>query len=81
MTWKDALFLSSIIIFKRQFKDFPGSPVVKTLPSNTGVAGSISGWGAEIPHASWPKKKKKSQKQYCNKFKKYFKMVHIKISL
>ena len=25
--------------------------------------------------------KKKNPKQYCNKFNKYFKMVHIKISL
>jgi len=34
---------------------------------------------SHMPHGQ--KKKKKSQKQYCNKFKKYFKMVHIKISL
>ena len=32
--------------------DFPGSPVVETLPSNVGGAGSIPGWGAKmIPHA------------------------------
>ena len=30
-----------------------GSPVVKTLPSNAGGAGSIPGRGAKIPHASW----------------------------
>ena len=36
----------------------PGGPVVKkTLPSNAGD--SIPGQGARIPHASWPKKKKK----------------------
>ena len=29
--------------------DFPGGPVVKTLPSNAGNASSIPGWGAEIP--------------------------------
>ena len=34
--------------------DFPGGPVVKTLPSNAGGEGSIPGWGAKIPHASWP---------------------------
>ena len=34
--------------------DFPGSPVVKTLPSNAGGVGSIPGWGAKIPHASQP---------------------------
>ena len=31
--------------------DFPGSPVVKTLPSNAGGTGLILGWGAKIPHA------------------------------
>ena len=30
--------------------DFPGSLVVKTLPST-----SIPGWGIKIPQASWPK--------------------------
>ena len=32
--------------------DFPGDPVVKTSPSNTGSVGSIPGRGANIPHAS-----------------------------
>ena len=41
--------------------DFPGSPVVKTSPSR---AGSISGWGAKIPHASRPKNQNIKQKQY-----------------
>ena len=56
-------------------KDFPGGPVVKTLPSNAGGAGSIPGQGANIPHASGPKKKNQNikQKQYCNKFNKDFK--------
>ena len=31
--------------------DFPGGPVVQNLPSNAGDTGSISGWGAKIPHA------------------------------
>ena len=39
----------------------PGGPVVKTLPPNAGGGGSIPGWGAKIPHASWSKKKKKSR--------------------
>ena len=38
--------------------DFPGSPVVKTLPSNVGSAGLIPGWGNKITHDSWPKKLK-----------------------
>ena len=48
--------------------------VVKAWPSKAGNAGSVSGWGAKIPRASWPKKKQNiKQKQYCNKFNKDFK--------
>ena len=36
-------------------RDFPGGPVVKTLPSIAGIAGSIPGQGAKISHAFWPK--------------------------
>ena len=39
-------------------RDFPGHPVVKTLPSNAGGAGLIPGQGAKIPHALQPKKTK-----------------------
>ena len=35
--------------------DFPGGPVVKTLPSNAGDIGSIPSQGAKISHALWPK--------------------------
>ena len=38
-----------------QGRDFTGGPVIKTLPSNAGGAGSVAGWGAKIPRASWPK--------------------------
>ena len=38
--------------------DFPGGPVVKTLPSNAGGVGSVSSLGATIPHASQPKNPK-----------------------
>ena len=34
--------------------DFPGGPVVKTSPSNTGGVSSIPGRGAKIPHAKIP---------------------------
>ena len=54
-------------------RDFPGSPVVKTSPSNAGGAGSIPSQGAKIPHASGPKNQNIKQKQYCNKFNKDFK--------
>ena len=52
--------------------DFPGGPVVKTLPFNAGGAGSIPDWGAKIPHALRPKNQNIKQKQYCNKFNKDF---------
>ena len=35
---------------------FPGAPMIKTLPSNTGGPSLNPGCGAKIPHASWPKK-------------------------
>ena len=58
--------------------DLPGGLVVETLPSNAGGEGSIRGWGAKIPHALLPKNQNIKQKQYCNKFSKDFKTVHIK---
>ena len=39
-------------VLNQQNGDFPGGPVVKTLPSNAWGAGSIPGQGAMIPHAS-----------------------------
>ena len=54
-------------------RDFPGGPMIKTLPSNAGGAGSIPGGEAKIPHASQPKNQNIKQKQYCNKFSKDFK--------
>ena len=54
-------------------KDFPRSPLVKTLPSNDRSVGSISGQGAKILHTSWPKKTKHKIEAIFNKFNKYFK--------
>ena len=65
MTWLHRLRILS--------RDFPVGPVVRTLPSNAGGVGSIPGWGANIPHVSWPKNYNMKQKQYCNKFNKDFK--------
>ena len=62
----------NIVLQKCFSRDFPGGPVVKTLPSNAEDAGLIPGWGAMIPHASGRKTKTK-QKQYCNKFTNDFK--------
>ena len=47
--------------------------MVRTLSSNTGGVGSIPGWGAKIPQASWSKNQNIKQKQCCNKFNKDFK--------
>ena len=42
-------------------------------PFNAWSAGSIPGWGAKLPHASWPKIQNIKHKQYYNKFSKDFK--------
>ena len=47
--------------------------MIKTSPSNAEGLGTISGWGAKIPHASQSKYQNIKQKQYCNKFSKDFK--------
>ena len=36
-------------------QDYPGNPVVKTLPSNAGDVGLMPSWGAKLPHTSWLK--------------------------
>ena len=50
--------------------DFPGSPVVKTLPSNTGDEGSVPGQRAKILHASQPKDQNIKQSSITNKYNK-----------
>ena len=44
--------------------------MIKIPLSNAGHAGSIPGWRAKLPHASWPKNQIPKQKQHCNKFNK-----------
>jgi len=51
-------------------QDFPGGPVVKTPPSDTGAADSIPGQGSKLPHALGPEIQNIKQKPYCNKFNK-----------
>ena len=58
--------------------DFPGGPVVKTLPSSAGGVGLIPGQGAKIPQASWPKSNVNSRSNIVTNSTKTFKMVHIK---
>ena len=53
--------------------DFPGGPVVGTLPSRAAGVGSIPGRGPKIPLASGAKNQNMRQKQFCNKFTKDFK--------
>ena len=48
-------FIHSLIHSRKYCRDFLGSSVVKTLPSNGVFAGWIPGWRARIPHDSWPK--------------------------
>ena len=48
---------------KKETRDFPGGPVVKTLlPMKRGM-GSIPGQGTKIPHTAQQKKKKQKTKQ------------------
>ena len=39
----------------QETRDFFGSPMVKTSPSNAGHVGSTPAWGTKIPYASQPK--------------------------
>ena len=48
-------FFLTFLLVELISRDFPGGPVVKTSPSNAGGEGLIPGWGAKIPHVSWPK--------------------------
>ena len=51
----------------KQNRVLPGSPVVKTLPSNAGDVCSNRAWWDKIPHAFRPKTQNTKQKQKCNK--------------
>ena len=67
------------VIILSVYRDFPGSPVVKILPSNAGGAGLIPGQGAKIPHALWPKNQNiKNRSNIVRNSIKTLKMVHIK---
>ena len=47
--------------------------MVKTLPSDAGDSGLISGQRAKVSHALWPENQNIKQKQYCKKFNNDFK--------
>ena len=59
--------------------DFPGDPVVKTLPSNAMDVALIPGWGARIPHALWSKKQNvNNRSNIVTNSIRTIKMVHFK---
>ena len=64
-------------VSKETSRDFPGSPVSETLPSNAGALGGCVGLipdqGAGIPHALQPGSQGMEQEQCCNEFNKDFK--------
>ena len=64
---------SSGQVHKGLLRAFPGSPVVKTSPTNAGDADLIPDLEAKIPYSSEPKNQSIKQKQYCNKSNKDFK--------
>ena len=51
---------------EKEIYDFSGSPVVKTLLSNTGGVGSILGWGTKIPRAAQCSQKIMKNKIKCS---------------
>ena len=53
---------SRFFFFFKCPRDFPGSPVVKTAPSNVGRVGSILCQGAKISHALQTKSQNTKQK-------------------
>ena len=48
------------VVVSGGLRDFPGCPVVQTLPSNAGGMESISGQGAKISH-SWDQNIKRTK--------------------
>ena len=52
------------------WRDFPGSLVVKTWPSNAKGISLIPGWGTNFPDDSWPKKQNINRRNTVNKFSK-----------
>ena len=66
-----------LFIKKSTYKDFSDGPVVKTLFSNAGGAGSILGQGTKIPHACGQKMKPQNRRNIAKSSIKTLKLVHI----
>ena len=74
----DSVIYIYLCVYIYMCQDFPGGPVVKTLPSSAGDAGSIPGWGAKLPHASGSKNQNIKRSNIVTNSIKTLKMVHIK---
>ena len=62
--------------------DLPGGTAIKTLSSNARDVGLIPGWGARIPHASWPKNQNiKNKNNITTNSIRALKMAHLKKDL
>ena len=72
-SWSYVGYTSVCLCQKWSNWDFPGGPVVKTLPSSAGGAGLIPDRVTKIPHASRAKAQNIKQKQHCNRADKVFK--------
>ena len=73
---------SRFILNELTLGDFPGSPVVKTLPSNARGVDLIPGQGVRIPHALWPKNQNiNNRSNIVTNSTKTLKMVRIKRNL
>ena len=74
---------------KGRSRDFPGSPVVKDLPSNAGDLGSIPGLGTRIPHTTGQPSSRATTREAVDrsedtvqpKLKKKKKVLEVKLSL
>ena len=49
-------------LYRVEYRDFPGSPVVKTLHFHCRGMDLIPDQGTKIPHDTWPRKKKSGVK-------------------
>ena len=61
------------IVIEEINRDFPGGPMVTTLPSRAGCAVSILGQKDKIPHTLQPKYQNIKLKQYCDQVNQDFK--------
>lgn len=52
-TWQNAVRHLVDLHLNLRLRDFPGGLVLKNLPSNAGVTGSIPGWETKTPRAVW----------------------------